>query len=1178
MTRPVVTGSINVADLDGSNGFSIFGTQANTQFGYTVSGIGDVNGDGFDDIAVSAYAEGVGGNSGAGRVYIIFGQPGGLGAEFNLSSLDGSNGFVINGTEEDGNVGFAVSAAGDVNGDGIDDILIGTPAGNFELIAPTGAAYVVYGTDDGFGANLSLGSLNGNNGFTIEGESFGDAFGFSVSGGGDVNGDGIDDIVIGAIGTDTSFDSSLGSTFVLFGDADGFGATVDAEDIRGQNGYELLGTEEFDRTGLVVNIAGDINGDGIDDVISGSPFANREGVAYTGEAVIIFGEESTSRGDTVRINHELLGGYNGFAVDGLGDINGDGFDDVAVTAPNAIFGVGAVYVIFGSEDGLQTEFDLASIDGENGFVISGQNFGDFAGFSVGAAGDVNGDGLDDFIVGAIGADDGSEFDTGAAYVIFGRDDGFDPFFVPAGLDVSEGVTIFGANSGDGLGRRVSSAGDINGDGYDDLIVGAAGADSDDLTGSGAAYVIYGSANFGQVPVSQTGTQGSDALIGAGLDDTLEGAGGNDTLFGTPGADIMNGGEGTDTASYEFSEEAVNINLANGAIRGGDAARDTLEGIENLTGSSLADRLIGDALDNVLNGGDGDDTLIGADGADVLIGGAGADILDGRSGSDVADYGSSDAAININLTNGAIRGGDAARDTLIEVEGIFGSALADRIVGNAAANDLRGRDGADTLIGAAGNDTLFGEAGDDLLEGRENADFISAGTGDDTLLGGSGADRLRGDSGNDHISGDEGADSLNGGAGNDALYGGDSRDTLNGSDGNDTLQGGAGADMLDGGEDDDLLQGDDGADTIDGGEGRDTLTYSSSEEAVNVNLTNGASRGGIAAGDVITNVEVIVATSGDDRLVGDTSDNAFYGGAGDDTLVGADGDDTLVGGSGSDVLDGREGVDTASFAESASAVSVNLSNGRAGGGEARGDQLLNIENVIGSAQSDRLVGDDADNRLDGGDGDDTLVGGGGDDRLVGGSGNDLFDGRSGADVIIGGDGVDTILYTTSEAAVVINLNSGAVRGGDAAGDAVTQVENVTGSAFNDRLVGDSADNHLIGGDGNDVLIGALGNDTLLGGNGNDTLDGREDDDALTGGDGADVFIFGGASGNDVISDFDGTEDTLDLSGAASDFSSLSEVQAASTVTSSGLVLDLGGGDSVVLLGVALSDLTEDNVVI
>ncbi len=342
------------------------------------------------------------------------------------------------------------------------------------------------------------------------------------------------------------------------------------------------------------------------------------------------------------------------------------------------------------------------------------------------------------------------------------------------------------------------------------------------------------------------------------------------------------------------------------------------------------------------------------------------------------------------------------------------------------------------------------------------------TGNNTVTGGSGADTLNALAGND---------SLNAGNGNDVLFGGDGNDTLNGGSGNDTQYGETGNDLFISGT---------GSDSMFGGAGEDTASYATSTAAVAINLSTGLGSGGHAAGDVLAEIEHLIGSNYDDTLTGDAGDNSLNGGSGNDVLAGGGGNDSLIGGA---------GTDTADYSASGAGVTVNLATGIGSGGDAAGDVLTQIENLLGSTYADILTGDTAANALTGGAGSDSLFGGAGNDSLYGGDGNDLLQGGTGSDSLNGGAGIDSVDYSDSTAAVNVNLASTYGYGGTAAGDRYTGIENIFGSIYNDSLYGSNGDNSLSGDAGNDFIDAGIGNDTLEGGAGRDTLYGGQDMDYL-----------------------------------------------------------------------------------
>ncbi|MFN5064402.1 MAG: calcium-binding protein, partial [Aphanizomenon sp.] len=289
-------------------------------------------------------------------------------------------------------------------------------------------------------------------------------------------------------------------------------------------------------------------------------------------------------------------------------------------------------------------------------------------------------------------------------------------------------------------------------------------------------------------------------------------------------------------------------------------------------------------------------------------------------------------------------------------------------------------------------------------------------------------------------------------------------------------------------------------------------------------------------DQLTSIENIIGSSRNDSLVGNSGNNSLNGGNGDDILNGGDGNDTLDGGdngndilnggtgndtlnggTGNDTLNGDTGSDTADYSYSTREITANLSLAQAQVtfiGSQETDQLISIENIIGSSGNDSLVGNSGNNTLNGGNGIDTLNGGAGHDTLNGGNGNDILD---------GGDGSDTADYSYLTLGITADLTTGVVTITSNESDKLTFIENIIGSSGNDSLVGNSGNNTLNGGNGNDTLNGGNGVNVLNGDDGDDTLNGGNDYDVLSGGNGNDTL--NGGNGNDTLNGGNG-DDILD----------------------------------------------------
>ena len=597
---------INLADIaNGAGGFVINGqpVPAGDNSGFSVSSAGDVNGDGLVDLIIGA--------SSNGRSYVVFGKEDGTAVDLS-DVATGSGGFVINRQasetyDHDGS-GSSVSAAGDINGDGLADLIVGAPQSDLGAGGSNaGRSYVVFGKSDTTAVELSD-IANGTGGFIISGETEGNQSGYSVSSAGDVNGDGLADLIVGAPDSDFASNTDAGRSYVVFGKKDTNAINLSAV-IAGTGGFGIVGQDVDNHrwSNISVSGAGDVNGDGLSDLIVGTDYSGIYPEPRTGGSYVVFGKAD---GDIVNLDDVFSGAGGGFAIDGktndsanagysvnsAGDVNGDGLADLIVGVPWLNSGVS--YVVFGKTD--TTKIDLASVaDGTGGFSIVGPdltkyNYGGWTGVSVSSAGDVNGDGLADLIVGEHSGDsqndNGGPIEThiGHSYLVFGKLDttSVDLAEVAAG---NGGFVINGKALSDLSGESVSAAGDVNGDGLADLVVGAPNWNFNSSSFTGHSYVIFGGTTgaFAQTAVDQLGSTGDDALSDGGTAQTLVGNTGNDSLSATA-ASVLHGGAGDDSLTID---SAMITALSNPFGAGGNISR--LARIDGGTG-----------IDTIMLSGDG----------------------------------------------------------------------------------------------------------------------------------------------------------------------------------------------------------------------------------------------------------------------------------------------------------------------------------------------------------------------------------------------------------------------------------------------------------------------------------------------------------------------------------------------------------------------------------------------
>ncbi|MCI4645863.1 MAG: Ig-like domain-containing protein [Hyphomonadaceae bacterium] len=1037
--------TFQLSSLDGTNGFKIRGAATTDALGRTIAGIGDINNDGIEDFAVGARFADPGGRADAGAAYIIFGTDAGFPSALEVTDLDGTNGFVVEGVTAGDRTGRSLAAAGDVNGDGIDDFIVGAPFADPNG-GDSGAAYVIYGKATAFSATFDPATLDGTNGFSIFGENSGDTAGLSISSASDINDDGFADIVIGAPGGDPAAGLEGGEAYVVYGGdpltpANVFLSNISSE-IEGNVGFKMSGLAAGDQLGFDVSIAGDFNGDGIDDIVITAPFAETLGVPNSGSAYVIFGTDAGFPDETVDLSaldgtdgFVLIGrsgnGNTGTSVHNAGDINNDGIDDLIIGTPGidgAEPGAGQTYIVFGSADGFSGTLRFSQIDETEGFTIAGLNLQDASGFAVGGDRDVNGDGIDDIIIGAGGADPNGSA-SGEAYVIFGGSD-IQTRYVSESISVTlenfapvaTDDMLFAAEDGPATTGNVMGN---NGNGND------SDANNDVLT----VVELNGfAANVGQQI-----TLASGALLTVNSDGTFSyDANGAFEALGTGQTD-------TDSFTYTISDGQGETATATATVTISGASDPTTitlpgdpdlisTGVVAISGFSLADPDQGDLT--VLFSAAGTITLAQTTGLVFLQGDGSDDTVLEFTGT-LADINAAIATIDYTPPLGDVVDTISLQSGGTQASIIFGTGTGETLTGSA--------DDAD-IYGFEGDDELNGGAGDELLVGGLGADTLLGGDGDDTLvlddddirsdingainLGGVGTDTLvmeagsqfitntlasygfeifRGADGNDRVRGNlnsvdydldggAGDDELTGNGGNDILRGCLGSDLMRGNDGNDTI-------YLDS---DDIRSDESGAIDL-GGAGYDMLVMEAGSQFV----TNGLGAYGF---------EAFVGADGNDRVRGNVGsvDYELNGGAGDDTLTGNRGRDILMGGEGNDLLDGSGGRDTmfggagddtiilsnADFIRDSEGAALDMGNeGRdtlvmANGSRfiTNGLSVYGFEVFIGANRDDRVRGNlaNVEYDLDGQGGDDTLTGNNGADRLTGGTGNDTLDGAGGLD--------------------------------------------------------------------------------------------------------------------------------------------------------------------------------------
>lgn len=512
--------------------------------GAVISGLGDINGDTFDDFAIGAPLNTPPGSglAEAGQVFIVFGGPGTgypdlfsryLKGEnvFNASTFTEKHGIVINGSAAGQRLGVSVSGVGDMNRDGVSEFALGYQSAN-----GTGGVFLVYGTrllPGTFSASAIGDTSQGASvrGVNIRGVDAGDWAGAAVSGAGDFNGDGFDDLLIGAPRYGAGAAQGNGAAYVVFGTSTGIGSSgaLNLQSIAPPAGVRILGEKALDQFGASLSGIGDVNGDGLDDIVIGAPGA-RTGQGY---AVVLFGHP----------DYSLATGPNPINLARLSD----GDPAQSPPLPNSLYftvimpAPGALAALYTPQFILLPPYKPGDLGMIPGMRLSGSS-GAGLGTSVSGLGDVNGDGMDDFIVGAPGYNGltAPEPHTGRAYLVLGaRGEDHRPEF--SGADVGAvvpGMVIIPDD--DPIGGAVAGAGDVNGDGLMDILIGSSTASPGGFNGE--ACVLFGASGFsGTFSLRDLGHADPAAARGFYLYNMASGAKGGLGLSVAPAGDINNDG-------------------------------------------------------------------------------------------------------------------------------------------------------------------------------------------------------------------------------------------------------------------------------------------------------------------------------------------------------------------------------------------------------------------------------------------------------------------------------------------------------------------------------------------------------------------------------------------------------------------------------------------------------------